>query len=280
MFDCFYDEVTRLRPKAPETVYHYCHIESLKYLVRRDSDIWCTHCNHLNDSKECWTGMKMFLEYLRKHSLLSTVGYSVLEESLRESSLWNKVLAVDGHSPIMPFSFSFSEAEDEPRMWNYTNGCGYRIAFDGDLVDRTANAVRDVVSALKPQNRTSLSLWPCFYEKKDRNEIDGLFDAFVQDFGSELAAVSRDPTDEVIGRRLAASIAAISPIFKEDDWSYEREWRLIMTREDYSKLVWCNHRTRSFMSTAPGGLRAMIKSIEPNPNGDIDFENKYLASEV
>ena len=280
MFDNFVSAVQSLRPNPPKSVFHYCRAESLRYLIRRDSDIWCTHCNHLNDPEECWSGIRMYLAYLKERRILSESVYNLLDANLRGNSLWNKLLSKDGCSPIMPFSFSFSESKDEDQMWDYTKRCGYRLEFDGARLEQCAGAVQSGLSGIDPANRMPLSFWPCFYEESNRDDICKLFSALTVDLGGMLKAIELDPDNEVVGRRLVSGIAAASPIFKAEKWSYEREWRLVMVRGNFSRIVWRNHRARSYMSSAPGGIRGLLKDVVGNPHGDLDWEEKYLRYEL
>lgn len=276
----FVNKVMEFRPHPPASLFHYCRAESLKYLIHRDSDIWCTHCNHLNDPEECWTGIRLFLKYLKEKSLFPSEAYQMFEQSARGNSLLHKLLAKDGHSPIMPFSFSFSEVGENDKMWNYAAPCGYRLEFDSDRLEQNAGRVQTVLSVINPKNRMSLSLWPCFYEESNQDEIQQLFDAYVVDVKHLLKCISEDPNDEETGRRLLSSLATISPIIKSEKWSYEKEWRLIMVREDFNRIAWRNHRARSYLSSTLGGIRSIVKSIRVCPEGDVEWEKRYLEYEV
>ena len=279
VLDSFVDEVERIRPRPPRALYHFCKAESIKYLLRPDADIWCTHCHHLNDPEECWTGVRLFLDYIKKNSLLSGNALNALEQSARRNSLWNRVLDAEGHSPIVPFSFSFSEVRESDRMWNYAGRCGYRIEFDSGLVQETMSCVHSVLSQLDPGNRMTLSLWPCFYEESNRVEIERIFAASVRDVADLLQAITQNPDDEDAGRRLLVCIYLMSPIIKAEKWSCEKEWRLIMRRENFSRIIWRNHRARSYMSIATRGIGGLVKGVVPSPTGDVDWENRYLLFE-
>lgn len=270
-----------LRPSPPRSLYHYCKATSLKYFVHRDSDIWCTHCNHLNDPEECWTGMRMFLGYLKKRNALPTSVHQLLERNVRENSLWHKIFSKDGHSRIMPFSFSLSEVAAEPRMWeNYTNNCGYCLEFDGDAIEQNAGKVQSVLSKIDPFNRMSLCLWPCFYEESNAQEIEQLFGALYADLQPILGKVALDSENQAIGRALLSAIATVAPMFKAERWSYEKEWRLIMVRENFDRIHLVEHRARSYLSSTYGGLCKLIKHIIPCPNGDKEWERKYMEYEI
>ena len=279
VLDSFVDEVERIRPRPPRSLYHFCKAESIKYLLRPDADIWCTHCHHLNDPEECWTGVRLFLDYIKKNSLLTDLALNALERSARRNSCWNRVLDAEGHSPIVPFSFSFSEVRDSEKMWNYAGRCGYRIEFDSGLIQATVSCAHAVLSQLDPKNRMTLSLWPCFYEESNREEIERIFAAFARDVGDLLQTITRNPNNEDAGTRLLVCIYLMSPIIKAEKWSYEREWRLIMLRENFSRIIWRNHRAKSYMSIAPGGIRGLIKAISSSPAGDVEWENRYLLFE-
>lgn len=270
-----------LRPAPPRSLYHYCKATSLKYLVHRDSDIWCTHCNHLNDPEECWTGMRMFLEHLKRKNKLPTSVYQLLAFNVRENSFWNKICAREGHSRIMPFSFSLSEVADEHWMWeNYANNCGYRLEFDGDAVEQNAGRVQSVLSRIAPTNRMSLSLWPCFYEESDDVEIKQLFDALHEDIRPCLDGLIRDTANQSLGISLLSAMASVAPLFKTAKWSREKEWRLIMVREDFDRVHFVNHRARSYLSSSFGGIRGLMKSIRACPHGDVEWESRYCDYEI
>ena len=269
-----------LRTAPPKSLYHYCKASSLKYFVRRDSDIWCTHCNHLNDPEECWFGMRLFLDHLKQRKMVVPEVYHAIENNVRNNSLWHKILAKDGHSRIMPFTFSFSESCDELRMWEYTENLGYRIEFDGDAIEQNAGCVQSILSALDPFNRLTLSLWPCFYAESNEKEIKRLFDALCQDLEPAMSAIEADNGNVSAGRIILSALANIAPLFKAEKWSYEREWRLIMVRENFDRVRFVNHRARSYMSSTLGGLTRLIKGIAPCPYGDVDWENKYLQFQI
>ena len=278
--DHFLNVEHELRCTVPKWLYHYCKARSLQYFVRHDSDIWCTHCNHLNDPEECWFGMRLFLDYLKQRDSGSEKVYQALEYNVRNKSLWHKIFSKDGHSRIMPFTFSFSEAGGEPTLWEYAGNLGYKIEFDGAGIELNAGHVSSVLSTLDPSSRMTLSLWPCFYKESNAKEIGSLFDALYQDLRSTILAIGNDVGDVVAGRIFLSTLACVAPLFKAEKWSYEREWRLIMVRENFDRVQFVNHRARSYMSSAPGGVRGLIKRITSCPSGNVDWENKYLQFQI
>lgn len=279
MFDHFIDTMQSLKPKPPSLLYHYCGAHALKYFVHRDADIWCTHCNHLNDPEECWAGIRMFLAHLKRKAIVSSEVYANIEANMRKNSLWNKIFAKDGHSKIMPFTFSFSEIENDEKMWVYAGDSGYRLTFDADAVEQNVGRVHSILSALDPYNRMTLSLWPCFYEESDAVAIERLFDAVCQDMKPQLDKMQTSIGDRD-AREVLSAITTISPVFKSEKWGYEKEWRLVMFRENFDRVQFVNHRARSYLSSSPYGLRSLIKHITPNPKGNVDWGLKYLAYEI
>lgn len=278
----FVDVIQSLKPHPPRRLYHYCRAQSLKYLVRQDSDIWCTHCNHLNDPEECWTGIRMFFDYLKKRAILLENVYELLRENAWQNSLWHKVFGKDGHSKLMPFTFSLSEEPDNPKMWKeYTNNCGYRLSFDADALEQNVCRVHETLSRLDPYNIMVLSLWPCFYEESDATAVEKIFDGLVADISEDLAVLSNNLDNPIAGRSILSKINSVAPLIKAEKWSYEKEWRLIMVRSNFERTHFVNHRARSYLSSSVGGVRGLLikKEIEVCPYGNKDWESRYLEYE-
>lgn len=282
MIDKAFSVILGLRPNVPRTLYHYCSAESIKYLVNKDSDIWCTHCNFLNDPEECWTAQRCFISYLEKRNILPTYSINVLRNNMCQNSLFHKYDR-GRRSKIMPFTFSFSEKFDDGYFWDkYVGGTGgYCVAFDGEGVEQISGKVHSILSQLDPKNRFSLYLAPCFYEQSDAQDISTVFDAIVEGLHIEFDELARNPngcTHE--GIKILSTLASISPLIKSEDWHKEKEWRLVMMRENFERIVWRDNRARSYMSVANGGLRSLIKEIKCSPQGDLEWLRNNLEYEL
>ena len=277
----FLAAIESVRRKIPRTLFHYTKADSIQYLVRKDSDIKCTHSNFLNDPKEIWTGCESFIRHLRNRRTVSSRLIDLIESNLRDNSLTEKI-AWNGYSRLMPFTFSFTENDDDEYQWkSYTDDVdgGYQIAFNGCLLNRCAFVSQLLNGQPGVIGRMSLDLSPCFYEETNASEIECIFDALIADMKNLLTILEKDPKNPV-GRMLLSKVFTVAPLIKAERWHVEKEWRMVLVPETWDESMLENNRISSCARLLGNGMQGLIRWIRISPHGDQKWLRNHLESEA
>lgn len=207
------DIVAELLQKVPpETLYHYTTAAGIIGIVR-DSEIWATHTQYLNDRRE----------YVHAVELVRTeiAGRLSAETDLNVKAVLEEMAAQvnEGLASINVCVCSFSEDGDSLPQWRAYGGptAGYAVGFDSTFL-RTRGA------------KQQFSLAPCLYvEEEQREFIANFVDRIV---GENLVHRELPRTDDSYGHwrrggNLVAYLHRIAPVIKDKAFRLEREWRLI-----------------------------------------------------
>jgi hypothetical protein len=207
------DIVAELLPrKAPETLYHYTTQAGLIGVIR-DTEIWATHTQYLNDRREYVHAIGLVRDAIgdRLKSAANTVVKEVLEEMFARVS--------DDLASINVCVCSFSEDGDSLSQWRaYCEPmAGYAIGFDSTFL---------VARGAKQQ----FVLTPCLYSSNEQSQ-------FVNDFLDRVVAENLQHRDLPEGSddyefwhsggNFVAFLHRIAPVLKDKSFESEREWRLI-----------------------------------------------------
>jgi hypothetical protein len=188
-------------------------------------------------------------------------------------------------SAITPFFFSLTEKKNDKYFWDKYAGAGdgYCIVFDGVSLENASIQANKFLNKMNIGNRGTLYLLPCFYKGIDDKDIEKIFNALLIDFECELE-VLRHPLSQETAldaiRSIDSGLRIISEIIKGAEWSGEKEWRLILTRERYVGKLWPDDRARTYISSMAGEIKELFKDVLICPNEDQSRLKDILLHEI
>jgi hypothetical protein len=210
----FFEGLAASFGKVPEVLYHYTTQTGLIGIIR-NSELWMTHTQYLNDTQEFRHAIELVEEEIQRRIAQATDGEE--KEILEEMQ---QAVDVD-HSGINVCVSCFSEAGDSLSQWRAYGGdiSGYSIGFYGDFLSAIAS------------REGGFLLARCIYDGAKKRE---LVSRFVQANIREIAAHRSQPQNNDIdpqywrcGGGLMAHMNKLGPILKDSSFGDEREWRII-----------------------------------------------------
>lgn len=208
MFVSEYKNIFHRIPRKP--LFHYTSYKGLLGIVT-DKKIRATYYPFLNDSTEYQHGIRLGKKYLKKfiertsRKFHSTLSYSEMK-SIEER--WNYIENV----PV--FVCSFTEKDDLLSQWRgYCNDGGVCLGFDFSKLGKSIL-------------RQGFYLNKCIYNEKAKEmEMKRLWDKSIK--GTSREGKSKNNWLVLVALNFIGECMQVSPIFKDESFSEEKEWRLI-----------------------------------------------------
>jgi len=194
---------------AGEGLYHYTDLAGLQGILS-SSDIWLTNSRYSNDGEEMTHGYRVASEVIDEEFEAAKAG-GQLDRATYVKSV-RELLATPPAEGVYICCFCLSGNLLSQWRGYGGNGCGVSIKFD-------PHGFASVTGPDSP-SRGLLRLWKVFYDPKAQRSI-------VQsalNFGFTQPALPEDRA-----RYAADAITFFIPTFKNEDFSEERECRLIFT---------------------------------------------------
>jgi hypothetical protein len=205
-----------IAPTPPKVLYHYTTQQGLLGIVK-DKRIFATHNQYLNDRREFVHAVNLFrdeIEHRRKKAY--NVKSSVSEYLERVNEFLG--LPFEGINVCV---CSFSEKGDLLSQWRAysAGGAGFSIGFSGEFLRTAVDSYEWYLAR-------------CVYRtNQQRRIISALADELIREHESgELAENMDDEEVEIhsrIGGNLSAYLNRYAPIFKDQSFEEEAEWRII-----------------------------------------------------
>lgn len=191
----------------PDTVYHYCSIETF-FSIITTKKLWLTYSNNTND----------YLE----NRWIDTYINGYVRQNLNDTNkdLFQKVLLNYQINKIPTFICCFSEDGDMLSQWRaYANdGLGVSIGFNVKYFMESHNIRYGFPYATAAINKSrSISLNKIIYDKATQKQK-------VEEIFSNLSDINDTYYDSV-----ALPLAKLAYIFKSPSFYEEKEWRIIHT---------------------------------------------------
>ena len=193
-------------PSAPETIYHYCGVESFFGIIR-DKELWLSNCRFMNDYAEHVGMIKRVDDYLEGLSLGEP------QDGFREAL--RSLMAV----PMSPHVACFSSAGDVLSQWRAyaDDGAGFAIGFSGAAIAGRCDDVQE-------KTRIMMSLLEVQYEP------NGLFNSLCETIEKcltdpEVANWEKNDLVPDAGR----AVWLMAAVCKNGGFREEREWRIVTT---------------------------------------------------
>jgi hypothetical protein len=205
-------EVFEQRPSGP--LYHYTTQTGLLGIIR-NREIWATHTQYLNDTRESRHALEMVHEALRAliAECSSAEDRSILEEMDEDvrATEGMGVRYVDGNVCVS----SFSEDRDSLSQWRaYAPVApGFAIGIPGEHLEKLAA-------------KQEFYLARCIYERSQQEALILALIAEVAEQNAERRARG-EKAYTPRGGNLHAYLHRYAPILKDAAFSEEREWRVI-----------------------------------------------------
>lgn len=196
----------QLSPEPPLELHHYTNQAGLLGIVQ-NKEIWATHTQYLNDSRE-------FIHAIHLAKQIIEVRSEDEESATRRQALTEMAESLDGHESINVCVASFSEDSDSLSQWRaYGGSTGFCCTFAG--LDLKAWASADRFSLIK-----------CIYDEAAQKEIlERLIDITLEEIDNWPPEFEGD--ERIPGGSLAASLNEIAPAMKDSAFADEKEWRLV-----------------------------------------------------
>lgn len=213
----FFSELSRSFGKVPDTLYHYTSQSGLIGIIR-DNEIWMTHTQYLNDTQEFHDAIGFVKAEINRR-------ISEEADDVAKTVLGEMLQAIDfdeGHGSMNVCVCCFSEDGDSLSQWRAYGGpaSGYSIGFCGAFLEQVA------------QHEERFLLAKCIYEAKEKRS---LATQFVEANFREIMAHRNLPSDHPLyddefwhrGGGILAHLNKFAPIFKDESFFEEKEWRII-----------------------------------------------------
>jgi Protein of unknown function (DUF2971) len=208
-----------LRRQPPDLLYHYTTQNGLLGVVT-SREIWASHTQYLNDSREFRHALEVVREELAIMKLEdSSADRSVLIDEMEEAL----TMSVETVNVCV---CSFSADGDTLSQWRAYGGAasGFSIGFSGAFL----RAVSD-----------QLGFWlvPVLYGEGENRELVRSLITLVLDENSARPLPQMESSDRVgqpLGGNLVAYLNRYAPILKHNSFAGEQEWRII------SRPIYCS----------------------------------------
>lgn len=201
-----------LHREPPPVLYHYTTQQGILGIIDK-KELWATHTQYLNDSREFHHAIGLVKEELRDLKL---------NPSYREKGAFLNDMekALAGFGTMNVCVCSFSEQGDLLSQWRAYGGgaSGFAIGFSGAFL----RSVSD---------RLNFWLVPVLYDETEQRE---LVRTLLEDVLAENLLRRADAKDQddnrphlPLGGNLLAYLNRYAPILKHKSFSEEHEWRII-----------------------------------------------------
>lgn len=199
-----------LSRQPPDILYHYTTQAGLLGIVR-GKEIWASHTQYLNDSREFRHAIEIVEEELSKMKFESQ--HRAHAEVLNEME---RAIRGRGIETINVCVCSFSAAGDDLSQWRAYGGgaSGFSIGFSGAFLRAVSDELR-------------FWLAPVLYQESEQRE---LVRALLEDVVAENLGKRTEIKDDErmpLGGNLVAYLNRYAPILKHRSFSEEQEWRII-----------------------------------------------------
>ena len=189
----------------PDFLYHYTDAQALLSIFA-NKQIWLSHCDYMNDTREFLHGKEMLLSRIRRYKMNST--------SVELNGYLNKL--EEALTPISQpyFLFSLSSNGDQLSQWRAYTGSdgGYSIGFKYNWLKRLLDGTHYIMA-------------PVVYDgEKQRQFSDHLLERCIEEFFIEPSNSNFDRVFCLLFENLCLACY----FFKHNAFEEEAEWRLVL----------------------------------------------------
>lgn len=202
-----------------ESLYHYTSIQGLIGIIK-DKKFWTTSIYHLNDKQELFHARDIFKSAIdnvkpdRVRPAVNNLGSTSVDEYYYLDSI---VELLNMTSAIPIFVGSFSEVRDQLSQWR-----GYSPNGNGFILGFNYSKLKAIIE------KRGFHLSKCIYEEAIQKKI---VDEFIEN--NIKAKHSEFKKNGANLRNILREVLKILPIFKNNSFKDEKEWRMI----GYSKQL-------------------------------------------
>lgn len=221
-------------------VYHYTNGHGLKGIIESKT-IWATHIGFMNDTREYREAVGLLSKLATARIETGTLQQTAAETVLKLAEATNRALTADNFFPW--FVSCFSECKDDLAQWRGYSERDSRFALGMELNHIGALAYH-LSQPGENRFRYRIHLVPAIYEQAEKEKILGMLIDFI---------IAQYPKDEIEARpedkdqfrkdwlsHFASLASVIAATTKDDAFSQEREWRLIVMPMEFSDIKYRN----------------------------------------
>ena len=254
----------------PGTVYHYTTIDVLGEFFKKDGDLYCTHCQALNDDEEFLLGLNYAKKFIvSRYQVDSRTMINFVERFYTSyKDKWRQ-----------PWIMSFSTEKDSLVQWvSYSDRQrgGYAIGFD---FAKLKKYVQDKM--LSSKEDAYIYILPCVYIEHKRGDQQVQMD----EIANRLLAFLLEPYKESIedtlrtkrswdGTIVQSIILLFASMVKNASFRHEAECRLIIQPVARSRalsryrILGQKPRLPTCIFGRDNRLSEIVKSIGISPHGN------------
>lgn len=243
-------------------VWHYTTLPAFIALMEKESFIYATHTDFINDSEEISTGQKIILDYIKNK--FPDKFPIIQERCIKEKPFKSYYIT------------SFSYCRDDIAMWRaYAPTGGFSLGFDVTLIKDQDIYNRDELRG--GNNNIKVAIGSCLYYDKLKYillEKIGLKSTryALTGIGDFLKKKLRFDSPEADDEYIFSYIDLFSCVLKNISFSTEKEFRFCASGihiEPYIEIIGNKPRIKLFPLE-----NRFIKSIIISPHGNIDYNYK------
>lgn len=209
----------------PECLFHYTTPSSAAGIIESKS-LWLTKIQYLNDTSELELAISLFKDAINRRS-------NKLNDKEKSDFLIYAGRQIDSFRKTNICVSSFCENGDLLSQWRAygSSGSGVALGFSGQRL-------KDL------QNRGFLNIWKCIYQPRIHEKLakdlvkilENSFDVCRQNLNLD----NWEKTKEDLIGYFNTTFLRVAPVFKNEHFEEEKEWRLITTP---MKITDKNYRT-------------------------------------
>jgi hypothetical protein len=217
-------------------LYHYTSLTGLIGILS-SRNIWATHVSYLNDASEFFHG----LDYAK-----NLAGAIYADDDYHEGFGWAARHALDELKPGNLFIASFSERPDLLSQWRgyCPAGAGVCLGFEKSALEQfCVTQGYELQQCMYDDNqkisyiRTSVEECLNRFPKIDlsREDFEKLDNEAKLEYMHRSHSIAEQPAacDEL--KRLTDQLSSITPLFKNQGFHEEAEWRIVANEQDAPK---------------------------------------------
>lgn len=222
LFRKFEMETFTPNPTIP-VLYHYTDLVGLNGILENNC-VWASNINFINDSTEYIYGVEIFKEAVE-----------LVKKNIKNEYLYEILKEISGKKDIIKdnvFCISFCENNDLLSQWRgYSNSGGVAIGFENSFLSYARSFIENKCTM-------SMSSKPCkvFYGNSKGIQVFGELIMLIDNFITENAEIETMRKNKVIDYILLSAVSELAPLFKNEAFQEENEWRIVVCLDEANVL--------------------------------------------
>jgi|SRR5450759_2387598 Protein of unknown function (DUF2971) len=202
-----------------QNLYHYTNLDGLRGIVEND-DLWLTHTQYCNDDEELTHGLRLAKEVCQQvvdNPVIDAKPQVPVPEPKRGEYLKELTRLLNDPQADAVYICCFCEKDDLLSQWRAYGANGAGVSLEFETVEFSFITGPDC-----PPDIGLMRFWKVFYPLETQQKI-------IRNAINYYPAQQPSASASEWARWTAEAIRFFIPTFKNNDFSEEKEWRLILT---------------------------------------------------